>query len=260
MRWLVLLLAILIGCAAPAAHPATGTQPTQPAQPAQPAQEPPPAASWRAVLIAGDGEIQAFDNATERMASLLSRNGRIAPSQIARLSGRQAVVSSGKAGPATLYRIAQAITAMQPPPGDACLVFITSHGVPHDGVALTWNQELLGPVMLDRLLTAGCGDAPTVVIVSACFSGNFAAAPMARANRIVLTAARHDRPSFGCGAGDVYTYFDECLLNTLRSGARWSDTLLPLQTCVAQREAGGGDTPSHPQSFIGLRAAGLTVP
>ncbi len=79
---------------------------------------------------------------------------------------------------------------------------------------------------LDTALHAGCGAAPTVAIVSACYTGDFARPPLAQPNRILLTAAAADRPSFGCGAGRELTYYDQCLLGSLAAcratGATWS--------------------------------------
>ena len=69
-------------------------------------------------------------------------------------------------------------------------------------------QVFLDPVRLDRALAQGCGEAPTVVVLSGCYSGIFARPPMTRPNRVILTAARIDRPSFGCSIEDQFTEFD----------------------------------------------------
>src|SRR5689334_23478207 len=34
-------------------------------------------------------------------------------------------------------------------------------------------------------------------------------------NRMVVTAARGDRTSFGCGETNTYTFFDQCILESL---------------------------------------------
>ena len=73
------------------------------------------------------------------------------------------------------------------------------------GVWLAAIGEFLRPPELARALDAGCGQVPTVAVVSACYSGVFAAPPMTAPNRIVLTAARADRPSFGCAADRTST-------------------------------------------------------
>ena len=56
------------------------------------------------------------------------------------------------------------------------------------------------------------------MIISACFSGVFVPA-LAGPNRMVLTAARPDRSSFGCGEADKYPYFDQCVLESMPHAA-----------------------------------------
>jgi hypothetical protein len=90
-----------------------------------------------------------------------------------------------------------------------------------------------------------------VVIISACFSGVFVPA-LAGANRMVLTAARPDRSSFGCGEADKYPYFDQCVLESLPSVPDFAILGARVQACVAARETKEGmKPPSEPQLFIG---------
>ena len=44
---------------------------------------------------------------------------------------------------------------------------------------------------------------------------------MTAPNRIILTAARADRSSFGCTADRIYTVFDACLLGVLPHATTW---------------------------------------
>ena len=83
------------------------------------------------------------------------------------------------------------------------------------GGTLYRDDEMLRPAALARALDAGCAGVPTVVIVSSCYSGSFARGVMAAPNRVVLTAARADRPSFGCAPERSYTVYDSCLLGAL---------------------------------------------
>src|SRR5206468_669542 len=100
---------------------------------------------------------------------------------------------------------------------------------------------------------------PTVVIVSACYSGSFASGKMARSNRIVLTAARGDRPSFGCQAHRTYNFFDECLLGALPQAATWRSVFDGADRCVRRMEHTLGVRPSEPQSYFGANVAGLKI-
>ncbi len=214
---------------------------------------------WVAVLAAGDASIPAFDNATEAMARLLERSG-VPAGDIHRLSASPDALSKPHVQVATRARVLDSIAALQPAPGQACLVFITSHGAHGPGVYLAPRTEFLSPDDLDTALRAGCGAAPTVAIVSACYTGAFAGPPVAQPNRIVLTAAAADRPSFGCGAGREYAYYDQCLLGSLDSLPRdWRDVIGETDRCVAGLEAAEHEQPSDPQSYVGSAAASLPV-
>ena len=169
-----------------------------------------PGPHWQAVLVAGDDSLPVFDDAVNQVARLLERNGPAA----ATVHQFSATRRPG-AGLATRARVLNAIAALHPAAGGACFIFLTSHGAHGRGLYLSPRTEFLSPPELDRALQAGCGAAPTVVIVSACYTGDFAQPPMARPNRVLITAARADRPSFGCGAGRELTYFDGCLLKSL---------------------------------------------
>ncbi len=219
------------------------------------AQTPAPGQRWAAVLVAGDDSLRVFDNATAQMAAVLQA-GAAAPG-IHRLSADSA---APHALLATRRRVLEAIAALHPAPGAACLVFVTSHGAHGVGTYLAPHEEFLTPRDLDAALRAGCGAAPTVAIVSACYSGGFARAPMARPNRILLTAARADRPSFGCDAGRELTFYDQCLLGTLHAGrGTWPEVIAETGRCVTRLETELDAAPSEPQSFVGADVAGLPV-
>ena len=129
-----------------------------------------------------------------------------------------------------------------------CLVYFTSHGSPA-GVVV--GPRLLSPAGLSQMVDDACGERPTVVIISACFSGVFVP-PLSRPDRMVLTAARPDRSSFGCGEADRYPYFDACMLETLPQAHDFAELGRRVQGCVADKEkATGMAPPSEPQLFLG---------
>jgi hypothetical protein len=132
-----------------------------------------------------------------------------------------------------------------------CLLYFSSHGSP-DGVVL--GESILQPSQLAKILSNSCADRPAVVVVSACFSGNFVPA-LAGANRLILTAARGDRTSFGCGQTDRYPYFDECLLSVWPRSDGFPALGREAQACVAAREKKEHvGPPSEPQMSIGANA------
>ena len=211
-----------------------------------------PAGRWRAVLIAGDNNSPAFDNGVQSLREKLLAHG------VTDIS----VYSSNAAGtaPAQLASVANVATALRAGGGDACLVFVTSHGEER-GFFLRTDRRLFDPASLDRVLSAGCGSVPTVVVVSACHSGTFLTAAMRKPNRVILTAAATDRTSFGCGAGDQYTYYDQCLLQQFDGAATWRDLAVATRTCVENLERRMGVRQlSLPQTFVGAQVEGLRLP
>jgi hypothetical protein len=215
------------------------------------------AASWQVVLAAGDDAEPVFDNATRALGKRLATAG-VPAANIHRLSA-----STGELGaavePATASVLLQRIAELPARPGDRCLIFLTSHGERGAGLWLARSNTALSPDELARALSHGCAAVPTVVVVSACYSGGFAAGEMAKPNRIVLTAARNDRPSFGCQAHRVYNFFDECLLGTLPKSASWRAVFDGSKECVRRMEHALGERPSEPQAYFGAAIANLNV-
>lgn len=238
---------------------ACGVAPPVPPPAIASAQLPAPAAinpaEIAAVLVAGDSEQPVFDNAINYMYDALGNVGE-AGSLVRKLSVRYAVDNE----PATVDRIVARIAATKAPANGECLVFMTSHGVFGEGLYVELSDAVLTPIALDQALQRGCGNAPTVVIVSSCFSGQFAGPPVARPNRIVLTASAPDRPSFGCGADFTYTYFDDCLLGSLDGAATWKEIFRRTNGCVAQREVQSGAQPSRPEARFGSLVTELPSP
>jgi hypothetical protein len=218
----------------------------------------PAVTGWRAVLVAGDNAEPVFDNAVAAIDHWLVGQG-VPHSVIHRLSARQ---GNPNAEPATLRRVLDDIAALRPAPGEGCLVFITSHGNEDEGVWLADGQQFLWPVSLAQALAGGggCRDAPTVVIVSSCYSGAFARGSMRAPNRIILTAARADRPSFGCQAGRTYTVFDECLIAALPHARDWRLVYREQRDCVRRNESRMHTLPSRPQAFFGAAVRSLALP
>lgn len=214
-------------------------------------------APWKAVLVAGDNAEPVFDNAVAAIAGWLAGLG-VKPGDIHRFSASPPA-HDPSVEPASARRVLQAIADLAARPGQRCLIFLTSHGKRDDGLYLAYRGEFLTPAELARALALGCAAAPSVVIVSSCYSGAFSEGAMQAATRIILTAARADRPSFGCAAGRTYTVFDECLLATLAHQRSWRATYRRNLLCVRRREKSLAVLPSRPQAFFGSAVRALAV-
>ena len=213
---------------------------------------------WHSVLAAGDVAEPVFDNAVAAFSQWLTARG-VAAGDIRRLSANPARAEA-TAEPASAGQLLRRIALLPARQGDRCLVFVTSHGEHGRGVYLAYTHELLTPAALADALSVGCANVPTVVIVSSCYSGSFATGPMLAPNRIILTASRSDRPSFGCQADRTYTVFDECLLAALPRARLWRGVFDLSLGCVRQRERQMGVLPSEPRHFFGSKVRDLALP
>ncbi len=216
-----------------------------------------PRGSWQVVLAAGDDAEPVFDDATRALAQLLAAAG-VPTANIHRLSAAPVQLRRG-VEPATAETLLRRIAGLPAGPGDRCFVFLTSHGERDVGLWLERSHRALHPEELAQSLSRGCAAVPTVVVVSGCYTGSFAAGAMAKPNRIILTAARRDRPSFGCQAERTYTFFDQCLLGALPDAASWQAVFRRTGGCVSRKEHALGERPSQPQAYFGSAVAKLKV-
>jgi hypothetical protein len=204
------------------------------------------------VLVAGDTSSPAFDNGIDtlrdRFAAMGVRNIAAYSASPTRTAGER-LSSSGNV-----------VNGLRTAGGEACLVYMTSHGEER-GFFLRPDRRLLTPTALDRALSEGCGERPTVLVVSACHSGTFINAETRRPNRIILAAAATDRTSFGCGAADEYTYYDQCFLQQLDGASTWTGLAQATRACVETLERRlGVRRESRPQLFVGAAVANLRLP
>lgn len=206
-----------------------------------------PFSDWAAVVVAGDwratngNPTEAFENARRDVSAALVAAG-FSPDNVRQYSLRPA-------GAATPRDVAAGLAEAAAKAKGGCLFYLTSHGTPQG--AVFGPDRMLQPAALHLLLNETCGARPTVVVVSACFSGVFVR-PLAGPNRMVMTAARPDRSSFGCSERDRYPYFDACMLESLPKSADFMALAAAARACVARREDEMDLTPaSEPQTAVG---------
>lgn len=210
---------------------------------------------WSSFIVAGDWTdsrgktIEAFDNARRDLAVAFERAG-FDPDLMADYT-----LNPHHANAVTAGQARQGFETVAARGNAGCLVYITSHGSPaqgsRPGSIVFGPQNTLEPGQMRALLDRACAARPTVIVISACFSGGFIPA-LAEPHRMIVTAARLDRSSFGCGAGITYPHFDACILQSLETAADFIALANQARGCVADRERAEGLTPpSEPQIFIG---------
>jgi hypothetical protein len=210
-------------------------------------------ANWAAVVVAGDyhahdgGPTEAFDNARRDVGRALVAAG-FDPANIQEFSVRPERYPNEKVLPSTVSYIKGGLEHLAAQARGGCLLYFSSHGAP-EGIVL--GDALFSPAGLSRMVDDVCGSRPTVVILSACFSGVFIPA-LADANRVILTAARPDRTSFGCTQNDKYPYYDDCILSSFPQVTNFAALAATARACVGKREIKeGASPPSEPQLSIG---------
>lgn len=205
--------------------------------------------NWTSLIVAADWRdganrpIQAFDNARRDLVQGFLTAG-FPRATMVDYSLRPDVPQ-----PTSASDVIDGLNAAATRGTAGCLLYFTSHGAPD---AMVFGQApRMTPDMMANLVRASCGARPTVVIVSACYSGIFVNA-LAAPNRMVLTAASRDRPSFGCGADEIYPWFDGCVLESLPVANDFLALAAGARACVARKEAEHKvGLPSQPQLFVG---------
>jgi len=208
--------------------------------------------NWAVLLVAGDDHAHSgahsmvFDNARRDLAKAFAQIG-FNPANMVQFSVDQpdALHTSGGEIGNALWDLTNRAPA-------GCLIYFTSHGSP-DGIVADEGQ--ISPTKMATMVGNACGSKPAVIVMSACFSGIFVPA-LAAPTRMVFTAARPDRTSFGCGESDHYTFFDTCFLQSLPGSADFPGLAQQVTACVAARERQEKvDYPSEPQLFVGPQVA-----
>ena len=218
-----------------------------------PARAQPGFAGWAAIVVAGDyhshsgAPSEVFDNARRDVSAGFERLG-VDPDNLQQFSVRPSHYRNAHLQHSDAQSIADALWDLSDRTSAGCLVYMSSHGTP-GGMVL--GDQVLRPKQLEAILNNSCASRPTVVIISACFSGVFV--PELRGpNRFVLTAARRDRTSFGCGDNDRYPFFDDCVLESLPRSNDFPGFAKETKACVARKEAEANlSPPSDPQLSVG---------
>jgi len=204
---------------------------------------------WAVVLVAGDyrahsgAPSQVFNNGRRDLAQAFAKIGFNKANMVQfSVDYDEGTQHSG------INEIGSAMQSVAARAKDGCLLYFTSHGVP-EGMII--GNAVLSPGQMRDMVNNACGSRPAVIVMSACYSGTFVA-PLQADSRIIMTAARPDRTSFGCGEMDEHTFFDDCYLRALPMASDFPGLGGLVQQCVAEREVQMKATPpSEPQVNVG---------
>jgi hypothetical protein len=166
------------------------------------------------VAFAGDAEEDVFRNEAEYAEQLFSQRFEANGHVLVLENNLASIATRPLATWTNLDRALDAIAKKMDPAEDILLVYVTTHGS-HDHQLLVD----LDPLPLNQIAPDDFADALKteprirwkVLVVNACYSGGFIDA-LQDDSTMVITSAREDRTSFGCGADSDITYFGKAFL------------------------------------------------
>jgi hypothetical protein len=137
---------------------------------------------------------------------------------------------------------------------DVLILYVTSHGRPRR-ISVRYGRLALPSLRareLRRMLDAA-GIRNRVVALSACYSGSFVPL-LQNENTLIMTAAAHNRVSFGCGHDGTFTYFGQALVgDALERETSFARAFRRAERSIGQRETSEKRKPSKPQFFQGAK-------
>ena len=215
-----------------------------------------------AIGVAGDGSENVFRNEAEYFASLM-RTRFHARGVVTLVSNPDSVGSKPRplASYDNLYDAVTGVARRMDKREDILLLYLTMHGTRDHELALHFPPYVEDALVPDdlRFVLRKAGIRNRVVVISACYSGGFI--PRLRGDdALVMTAARQDRPSFGCGADSTATFFGRAwLVEGLNRTTDFAGAFRHARARIHAWETLEGDEPSHPQvsegAAIGKRLA-----
>jgi hypothetical protein len=166
------------------------------------------------VAFAGDAQEDVFRNEAEYVEELFSRRFGAKGHIVVLENNVKTVTTRPLASWTNLHRALQSIAGKMDPAEDILLLYLSTHGSEDhqllvDLDPLPLNQ--LGPEDIVDALKTKPAIRWKVVVVNACYSGGFVDA-LRDDSTMVMTSARADRTSFGCGADSDITYFGKAFL------------------------------------------------
>lgn len=209
------------------------------------------------LAFGGDASEDVFRNEVEFFQRLLPQRFDAADRVLALLNHPERADELPLASATALERTLLGLGQRMNRDEDILFLYLTTHGsAEHE---LYVNQP---PLPFDQLtperLRAALDAARIrwrVLVVSACYSGGFVEA-LRDPHTLVITAARADRTSFGCGADSKVTWFGKAYLAQALNDS--VDFIAAFATARAQIEAWekeGGIEASDPQIDVGAKIA-----
>jgi hypothetical protein len=166
------------------------------------------------VAFAGDAGENVFRNEAEYAEQLFGERFDAAGRVLVLENNATTVATRPLASWTNLHRALDAVAKKMDPAEDILLLYVSSHGSAEHQLLVDLDPLPLNQIEPDDLVDAlktSPGIRWKVVVVNACYSGGFIDA-LRDDSTMVMTSARADRTSFGCGADSDITYFGKAFL------------------------------------------------
>ena len=208
--------------------------------------------------MAGDGTENVFRNEVEYFATLMRQRFH-ARGVVTLVSNPESIAAKPQplASYDNLYDAIMGVARHMDRREDILLLYLSMHGTPEHELALydpPYVDDALIPDDL-RFVLRKAGIRNRVIAISACYSGGFIPR-LQDANTLIMTAARHDRPSFGCGADSTATFFGRAwMIEGLNRSTDFVHAFFHARGRIRGWEQVAGEEPSHPQMSQGAAIA-----
>jgi hypothetical protein len=206
-----------------------------------------------AIGFAGDGSEQVFRNEVDYLSLLMARRFGAEHRTVALVNSPDTLDDEPLATLSNLESALKTVGSAMDRREDILLLFLTSHGSRNHQLYVGMDPLPLKQVTPENLRAAldASGIQNRIVVVSACYSGGFVDA-LRDAHTLVITAARADRTSFGCGADSEITWFGKAFLTEgLNETTDFEQAFAIASRQIREWELAQGETSSVPQIAVG---------
>ncbi len=205
------------------------------------------------VSFAGYGGQDVFKREAEQVARILGQRYAAESRTVTLINNPQTLDSHPLASRSNLAWVLKGLADRMQRDEDILFLFLTSHGAEDGEFVVELGDLGLNPLTPEdvRTLLDEARIRWRVVVVSACYSGQFASA-VASPQTLLITAAAHDRTSFGCAHARRWTYFGAAYFRDALAGTlSFAEAFEQAREAVSRRERAEGKEPSSPQMYLG---------
>lgn len=210
------------------------------------------------IAFAGDGEEDVFRNEVEYAARLFDRRFDSAGHTLLLVNNPSTLDRYPLASLSNLEMAVDGVAAKMDRERDILLLLLSTHGSSDHVLYVSMD-----PLPLDQIAPEDLADILArariryrAIVISACYSGGFIDA-LKSPTTLVITAARDDRPSFGCGTDSPITDFGRAFfVDALNRDTSLAAAYADASKLIAEREDRRDEQHSYPQiaTADGIRA------